>query len=187
MSSKGVEYHFQKKEDFTKMVIHIPPNIDEMSIVLNGMHGLIEIVFGERSILATKWMQGIEAFKIDRTRLCANMAQDSSLIAKMVYKLDLHIQRWIEQCNNVEDREFVNDEAILCFDQIVSDAVMGNLNGSLPKAIRDLLEEDDNEVDGTKRGKRKNGKNDTCSNTNDNSEVVMNKDRRVRVRRERAV
>ena len=44
MSSKGVEYHFQKKEDFTKMSIHIPANINEMSIVLNGMHGLIEIV-----------------------------------------------------------------------------------------------------------------------------------------------
>jgi len=73
-------------------------------------------------------------------------SQDSSLIAK-IYKWDLHIQRWIEQCNNVEDREFVNDEAILCFNQIVSDAVMGNLNGSLPKVIQDLLEEDDNEVD----------------------------------------
>ena len=146
-----------------------------MSIVLNGMHGLIKIVFGERSILATKWMQGIKAFKIDRTRLRANMAQGN----EMVYKLDLHIQRWIEQCNNVEDREFVNDEAILCFNLIVSDAVMGNLNGSLLKVIQDLLEEDDDEVDGTKRGKRKNGKNDTRNNTNDNSEVVMNRDQIV--------
>ena len=42
-----------------------------------------------------------------------------------------------------------------------------------------LLEEDDDEVDGTKRGKRKNGKSDTCSNANDNSEVVMNKDQIV--------
>ena len=176
MSSKGVEYHFQKKEDFTKMSIHVPPNIDELGIVLNGMQGLIEIVFGDRSILAMKWTQGIDTFKADRTRLRANMAQDSSLIAKLVYKLDLHVQRWIEQCYNVVDREFINDETILCFDQIVNDAVMGNLNGSLPKAIRDLLEEDDDEVDGMKKGKRKSGKSDTRNKDNNNSEVVINTD-----------
>ena len=181
MSSKGVEYHFQKKEDFTKMAIHIPPNIDEMGIVLNGMHGLIEIVFGDRSILAVKWLQGIEAFKNDRSRLRANMAQDPTLIAKLMCKLDLHVQRWLEQCNTVEDREFINDDTILCFDQIVNDAVMGNLNGSLPKAIRDLLAGDDDDDEGTKRGKRKNGKDGKVGHrdNNDNSEVVINNDQIV--------
>ena len=176
MSSRGVEYHYQKKEDFSKMSIHIPSNIDEMLIVLEGFHGLIEITFGDESILAVKWREGIDAFKNDRARLRANMAQDPSLIAKMMVKLDLHVQRWIEQCNNVTDREFVDDNAILCFTQIVNDGVMNNINGSLPKAIRDLLDGGDDEDDGTKKGKRKNGKDGRNGNRDNfnNSEVVMN-------------
>ena len=86
MSSRGVDYLYKKIEDFTKMAIHVPPNIDEMCIVLDGFHGLIEIVFGEKSILAKKWMQGIEAIKNDRAWLRANMALDLTLIAKMLYK-----------------------------------------------------------------------------------------------------
>jgi hypothetical protein len=181
MSSRGVEYHYQKKEDFSKMSIHIPSNIDEMLIVLEGFHGLIEITFGGESILAVKWREGIDAFKNDRARLRANMAQDPSLIAKMMVKLDLHVQRWIEQCNNVTDREFVDDNAILCFTQIVNDGVMNNINGSLPKAIRDLLDGGDDEDDGTKKGKRKNGKdgrNGGRDNSN-NSEVATNNDQIV--------
>ena len=176
MSLRGVEYPYQKKEDFTKMSIHIPSNIDEMLIVLEGFHGLIEITFGDMSVLAVKWREGIEAFKTDRARLRANMAQDPSLIAKMMVKLDLHVQRWIEQCNNVTDREFVDDNAILCFTQIVNDGVMNNINGSLPKAIRDLLDGGDDEYDGTKKCKRKNGKDGRNGNRDNfnNSEVVMN-------------
>jgi len=181
MSSRGVEYHYQKKEDFTKMAIHVPSNIDEMLIVLEGFHGLIEITFGDKSILAVKWREMIDAFKNDRARLRANMAQDPSLIAKMMVKLDLHVQRWIEQCNTVADREFVDDNAILCFPQIVNDGVMNNLSGGLPKVIRDLLDGGDDEDDGAKRGKRKNGKdgrNGGRDNFN-NSEVAINNDQIV--------
>ena len=48
MGSRGVNYHYKKVEDFNKMAFHIPPNIDELVIVLNGFHGLIEMVFGEK-------------------------------------------------------------------------------------------------------------------------------------------
>ena len=181
MSSRGVDYQYQKKEDFTKMAIHIPSNIDEMLIVLEGFHGLIEITFGDKSILAVKWREGIDAFKNDRARLRANMAQDPSLIAKMMVKLDLHVQRWMEQCNDVADREFVDDETILCFTKIINDGVMNELNGSLPKVIRDLLDGDDDEDDGTKRGKRKNGRDGRNGNRDNfnNSEVVINDDQIV--------
>ena len=72
----------------------------------------------------------------------------------------------------------------MCFPQIVNDGVMNNLNGSLPKAIRDLLDGGDDEDDGTKKGKRKNGKDgkDGKNGNRDdlnNSEVVMNNDQIV--------
>ena len=164
MISRGVDYHYKKIEDFSKMPIHIPPNFDEMLIVVRGFHGLVEIVFGEKSIFAKQWMLGIEAIENDRARLRANMAVDPTLIAKMLYKFDMHVQRWMEQCNDIEDHEFVDDDGILCFDKIVNDAVMCNLNGSLPRVIQDLLADGDDEDNGTKKGKRKNGKNGARNN-----------------------
>jgi hypothetical protein len=179
MSEKGVDYHYKKIEDFSKMTIHIPPNFDEMLIVLRGFCGLTKIVFGDNNILAKQLMIGIEAIENDRSRLRANMATDVTLIAKLLYKIDMHVQRWMELNKDVEDREFVDDVGVLCFDNIVNDAIMGNLHSSLPRVIQDLLTvDDDNNEEGTKR-KRKNDKNNNRNNNNnksDNDEVVVNND-----------
>jgi hypothetical protein len=178
MGSRGVEYHYKKVEDFSKMSIRIPPNFDEMVIVVKGFHGIVSIVFGENSILAKQLTLGIEAIESNRSRLRANIATDVTLIAKILHKIDMHTQRWIEQCNDATDREFV-DDGILCFEKIVNDAVMCDLNLSLPKVIQDLLIGDDDDDDGDRSRKRKNGKTGTNHNNNNNNNdvVVMNNDR----------
>ena len=58
---------------------------------------------------------------------------------------------------------------------------MGELNTSLPRAIQDLLAVDNDEGDGTKKSKWKNGrdnarKNSNNNNNNNNGDVVINDD-----------
>lgn len=66
-------------------------------------------------------------------------------LVKILCKIDMHVQRWMEWCGNVEDREYVNDVAILGFDFIINTAVMCDLSGTLPQVIQDLLTTDNND------------------------------------------
>ncbi len=59
------------------------------------------------------------------------IASDSKLPAKILYALEIRIQRWLGECLKFEDRSMVNNH-LVCFDEVFEMVMNSTINVTLP-------------------------------------------------------
>jgi len=59
------------------------------------------------------------------------IAADGDLPAKILYAMEIRIQRWLGECEKYEDRSMVNDR-LVCFDEVFEMVMSCSLNVTLP-------------------------------------------------------
>ena len=87
------------------------------------------------------------------------MAMDELLASKLLFSVDLSIQRWLDQCRSANDREMEVDDNLVNFFQLVNQTLNQQLSVILPpsfemKVIAAGDSNGEDEDDGKRKRKR---------------------------------
>ena len=111
--------------------VKVPKSFEELHQVLRFYSGITSILFGSRSALA----EGVTSFAStildEKIIFKGRIAADSKTSTKILYAMEIRIQRWLRECEKYDDRSMVNDR-LVCFDEVFEMVMNCTLNVVLP-------------------------------------------------------
>ena len=111
--------------------VKVPKSFEELHQVLQFYSGITSILFGKRSALVEGVKSFASAILTEKIIFKGCIAADCELPAKILYAMEISIQRWLGKCEKYDDRSMVNDR-LVCFDEIVEMVMNCSLNVILP-------------------------------------------------------
>ena len=111
--------------------VKVPKSFEELHQVLQFYSGITSILFGKRSALVEGVKSFASAILTEKIIFKGCIAADCELPAKILYAMEIRIQRWLGECKKYDDRSMVNDR-LVCFDEIFEMVMNCSLNVILP-------------------------------------------------------
>jgi hypothetical protein len=111
--------------------VKVPKSFEELHQVILFYSGITTILFGTRSALAKGVKSFASAILTKKIIFKGRIAADGDLPAKILYSMEIHIQRWLGKCEKYEDRLMVNDH-LVCFVKVFEMVMNCTLNIILP-------------------------------------------------------
>jgi len=97
--------------------VKVPTTFEELHQPLLFYSGITSILFGMGSSLVARVNSLANAIKTEKIIFKGSIATDSDLPTKILYAMEIRIQRWLTECQNFSDRWMVNDR-LVSFDKI---------------------------------------------------------------------
>lgn len=162
-----------------KKPIKLPTIVEELIVLVRGFGGIATILFGKSSSLAYSLVQLGRELSTNKLRLKAGIANDSTLIAKILYTIDTRAQLWASYLQQAVDREDVSD-TVLDFNPMMNDVVLGQLHVILPVTFTSpKVAIDDEPEDSYPKKKKKKG---SPAGEDEKKKTVINKNVPVELR-----
>jgi hypothetical protein len=111
--------------------VKVPTIFEELHQTLLFYSGITSILFGPHSALVAGAKSFVTAILSEKIIFKGCIASDSELPAKILYALEIRIQRWLGECLKFEDRLLVNDR-LVCFDKVFKMVMNSTINVTLP-------------------------------------------------------
>jgi hypothetical protein len=111
--------------------VKVPTIFEELHQTLLFYSGITSILFGPRSALVAGAKSFATAILLEKIIFKGRIASDSELPAKILYALEIRIQRWLGECLKFKDRLMVNDR-LVCFDEVFEMVMKSTINVTLP-------------------------------------------------------
>jgi len=111
--------------------VKVPKSFEELHQVLLFFAGITSILFGSRSALVEGVKSFASAILVEKIIFKGRIAADSKIPAKILYAMEIWIQRWLRECEKYEDRSMVNDR-LVCFHEVFEIVMSCTLNIILP-------------------------------------------------------
>ena len=111
--------------------VKVPKSFEELHQVFLFYAGITSILFGSRSAL----VEGVKSFAsvilVEKIVFKGRIAADSKILTKILYAMEIWIQRWLGECEKYEDRLMVNNH-LVCFNEVLEMVMNCILNVVLP-------------------------------------------------------
>ena len=108
-----------------------PKSFEELHQVLLFYSGIATILFGTHSARA----EGVKSFAsmilTKKIIFKGQIAANGNLPTKILYAMDIRIQRWLRECKKYKDRLMVNNR-LVCFNEVFEMVMNCALNITLP-------------------------------------------------------
>ncbi len=114
--------------------VKVLKSFEELHQVLLFYSGITSILFGTRSALADGVKLFASVILTEKIIFKGRIGADGKLPAKIVYAMEIRIQRWLGECEKYEDRSMVNDR-LICFDEVFKMVMNCTLNVILPPSF----------------------------------------------------
>ena len=97
-AKKGVGWSEKDLEKATNQSITIPTTVDSMIHNIHNLAAASEEIFGTNSILTSGLKEYVTKVTCDLTTYEAHAATDSSLISKVLTKVNTQVNFWLQDC-----------------------------------------------------------------------------------------
>jgi hypothetical protein len=111
--------------------VKVPTIFEELHQTLLFYLGITLILFGPCSALVAGANSFATAISSEKNIFKGRIASDSKLLAKILYALEIRIQRWLGVCLKFEDRLMANNR-LVCFDEVFEMVMNSTINITLP-------------------------------------------------------
>jgi len=111
--------------------VKVPKSFKELHQVLLFYSSITTILFGTRSALAEGVKLFASAIQSEKIIFKGRIAANGDLPTKILYAMEIRIQRWLGECEKYEDCLMVNDR-LVCFDEVFEMVMNCSLNVTLP-------------------------------------------------------
>jgi hypothetical protein len=111
--------------------VKAPTIFEELHQTLLFYSGITSILFGPRSTLVAGAKSFATAILSKKIIFKGHIASNSKLPAKILYALEIRIQRWLGKCLKFKDRSMVNNR-LVCFDEVFEMVMNSTINVTLP-------------------------------------------------------
>ncbi len=111
--------------------VKVPTNFEELHQNLLFYAGITTILFGPRSAIVTGVQSFATAILSEKIIFKGRIAADREMPAKILYAMELCIQRWLGKCVKYEDRSMVKDR-LVCYDEVFEMIMNSTMNIILP-------------------------------------------------------
>ncbi len=109
----------------------VPTTFEELHQTLLFYSGITSILFGPRSALVAGAKSFARAISSEKIIFKGRIASDRKLPAKILYAMEIRIQRWLGECIKFDDHSMVND-CLVSFDEVFEMVMNSTINMSLP-------------------------------------------------------
>jgi hypothetical protein len=112
--------------------VKVPTTFEELHQTLLFYSGITSILFGPCSGLVAGVKSFATAIQTKKIIFKGHIATDSNLPTKILYAMEIRIERWLGECQKFGDCLMVND-CLVCFDEVFEMVVMNSsVNVTLP-------------------------------------------------------
>jgi hypothetical protein len=111
--------------------VKVPTTFEELHQTLLFYLGIPSILFGPCSALIAGVKSFATAIQTKKIIFKWRIATNSNLPMKILYAMEIHIQRWLGECQKFGDRSMVNDH-LICFDEVFDMVMNSSVNVTLP-------------------------------------------------------
>jgi hypothetical protein len=111
--------------------VKVPTTFEELHQSLLFYAGITSILFGPRSALVAGTKSFALMISSEKIIFKGRIAADRELPAKIIYALEIRIQRWLGECLKFDDRSMVNDRLVR-FDEVFEMVMNSTTNVILP-------------------------------------------------------
>eukprot|EP00956_Cyclotella_meneghiniana_P011520 scaffold16181_cov47-Cyclotella_meneghiniana.AAC.1 len=152
------------KASLTRTVI-VPKNFNEMIASFQRQNSVLAFTFGPNSLLVSRHKQFVSSLNDLEEKVEEMLVSDVDICARIMYKVEIAMNLFLEECTHCEFRGDV-DDSLIDFSDIVKSIRSKNLQQRLPKCFKRVNEnkrkrggdDDDKNKDGkpNKQGKQGN-------------------------------
>ena len=112
ISTRGQEDTLEEIKNSAKQTVRVPKTFEGLRNQLMFFEGAISIFFGKNSVPRGKMTDFIRSMMKRKTIYKAAIVNDEAFPAKVMYAIDIRIQRWLAECKRASDRCEVGDRII---------------------------------------------------------------------------
>ena len=146
-----------------KQDVVAPTDYNEMIFQLEAFAALMDILFGNESILTKKLTKLVRAIKLNAITYKARSSYDDRFPSKVLWAVCNRVQSFLTSCWQAKDREEVDDDLIE-FTSDHKDIILNSFNPALPPCFKEVTKKEATEND--------------QENNNDNEKSQKNKKRK---------
>ena len=126
--SKNTEWKLMDENKASQIQeVKVPTAFEELHQSLLFYLGIASILFGTGSSLVAGVNSLANAIKMEKINFKGRIAANSDLPTKILYAMEIRIQRWLAECQKFSDRLMVNDR-LVSFDKIFKMVMNSSLN-----------------------------------------------------------
>jgi len=114
-----------------KQIVSVPKDYAELLNVIKMYRGMVTILFGPESALTVEMGRALALIEQEVSTIKVRIAGDFRYPAKILYAFEIRIQRWLNLCEQQEDRSTIND-SIIDMDQVMEQILHSSLTIDLP-------------------------------------------------------
>jgi hypothetical protein len=111
--------------------VKVPTTFEELHQTLLFYSGITSILFRPRSVIIAGVKSFATAILLEKIIFKGRIAANSKLPAKILYAMEICIQRWLEECVKFEDWSMVNNR-LVSFDEVFEMVMNSTMNITLP-------------------------------------------------------
>ncbi len=111
--------------------VKVPMTFEELHQTLLSYLGISSILFGPRSALVAGVKSFATAIQTKKIIFKGCIATDSNFPTKILYAMEIRIQRWLGECQKFGYRSMVNDR-LVWFDEVFEMVMNSFINTTLP-------------------------------------------------------
>jgi hypothetical protein len=111
--------------------VKVPKTFEELHQTLLFYSGITLILFGAGSVIVAGVKSLATAILSEKNIVKGRITADSKLPAKILYAMEIWIQRWLGECLKFEDWLMVNDR-LVSFDEVFKMVMNSTINVTLP-------------------------------------------------------
>jgi hypothetical protein len=119
-----------------KQQVNVPKDHHELITVIEMYHSLTTILFGNESALSIEVRRAITSLNYEISTIKVRITSNHMYPAKILYSFEIHIQRWLQHCEQNEDRSSIDDRIII-MDPVIEHILNSNLTIVLPPVCTD--------------------------------------------------
>ena len=165
-----------------KQDVVAPTDYNEMIFQLEAFVALIDILFGEDSVLHRKLMKLVCAIKSNAITYKTRSVSDDRFPAKVVWSVCNRVQSFLTSCLQARDRDDIDDNLIE-FTSDHKDIILDRFNPTLPSCFKEVTKEvamergpeNENELGRGGRTKKKRKKEQDAQNMQGNQLTASDK------------
>jgi hypothetical protein len=111
--------------------VKVPTTFEELHQTLLFYSGITSILFGPRSAIIAGVKSFVTAILLETIIFKGRIAANSELPAKILYAMEIRIQRWLGECVKFKDWSMVNNR-LVSFDKVFETVMNSTMNITLP-------------------------------------------------------
>ncbi len=119
-----------------KQQVNVPKDHHELIAVMEMYHSLTTILFGDKIALSVEVRHAITLLNSEISTIKVRIASDHTYPAKILYTIEIRIQRWLRHCEQNEDRSSI-DNRIIDMDPVTEHILNSSLMIDLPPIFTD--------------------------------------------------